>query len=185
MLRTPLLLAATVLAVTSLGTASPAGAEVASVDPGGFSVKREATVQAQPAAAWTALTASVGSWWNPEHSYSRDAKNLSIEARAGGCFCEKLPDGGGVEHMRVVYVAPGKALRMTGGLGPLQAHGLAGSLTWKLSPVEGGTAVQVVYEVGGRMAGGFEKIAPLVDGVVGEQLARLKSFLETGKPTAP
>jgi hypothetical protein len=34
------------------------------------------------------------------------------------------------------------------------------------------------------MQGGFEKIAPIVDAVLGEQLARLKAFVETGKPTA-
>ena len=53
----------------------------------------------------------------------RDAKNLSIDARPGGCFCEKLPNGGGVEHARVVYVAPREVLRLSGALGPLQGVG--------------------------------------------------------------
>lgn len=33
------------------------------------------------------------------------------------------------------------------------------------------------------MTGGFDKIAPAVDAVLGEQLARLESFVETGKPS--
>jgi len=33
------------------------------------------------------------------------------------------------------------------------------------------------------MEGGFERIAPAVDAVLGEQLGRLKLFIETGKPT--
>ena len=35
------------------------------------------------------------------------------------------------------------------------------------------------------MQGGFEKIAPAVDRVVGEQLGRLQTFIETGKPVLP
>jgi hypothetical protein len=33
------------------------------------------------------------------------------------------------------------------------------------------------------MADGFEKIAPAVDRVIGEQAQRLKLFVETGKPS--
>ena len=51
-----------------------------------------------------ALTDDVGRWWNPEHSYSGVAANFSIDARAGGCFCERLKDGS-VAHMTVVFVA--------------------------------------------------------------------------------
>ena len=32
------------------------------------------------------------------------------------------------------------------------------------------------------MAGGLDQIAPAVDGVLGEALARLKAFAETGNP---
>ena len=32
----------------------------------------------------------------------------------GGCFCERLKDGGGVEHMRVTFVDPGKRIVLTG-----------------------------------------------------------------------
>jgi hypothetical protein len=36
---------------------------------------------------------------------------------------------GGVRHMQVVYVDPGKTLRMIGGLGPLQSMAATGSMT--------------------------------------------------------
>ena len=39
-------------------------------------------------------------------------------------------------------------------------------------------AAVVTYSVGGFMDGGFEKIAPAVDGVLGEQVQRLKSYAE-------
>jgi uncharacterized protein YndB with AHSA1/START domain len=152
------------------------------ITPTGFLVKLEATVNAPKAKVYDALVGQVGSWWNPEHTYSHDAKNLSIDARPAGCFCEKLPNGGGVEHLRVVYVAPREVLRLSGGLGPLQASGLAGSMTWRLTGGAENTRVELSYSVGGFIQGGFEKIAPAVESMLNDQLNRLKLFVETGKP---
>jgi hypothetical protein len=153
------------------------------VMPNGFLVKLEASVSAPKPKVYDALLGQVGSWWNPEHTYSHDAKNLSIDARPGGCFCEKLPNGGGVEHLRVVYIAPGEVLRLSGGLGPLQSSGLAGSLTWKLTGDGDNTRIQLSYSVGGFIEGGFEKMAPAVESMLSDQLNRLKLFVETGNPT--
>jgi uncharacterized protein YndB with AHSA1/START domain len=153
-------------------------AAVVTLAANGFLVRHEVAVAAPPAKVYEALAGKVGSWWSSKHTYSGDAANLSIDARAGGCFCEKLKDGGSVEHMRVVFVAPNSAVRMSGALGPLQAHGLAGSLTWRLVPAGDATTLSVTYSVGGFMDGGFEKIAPAVDGVLGEQVQRLKSYAE-------
>lgn len=161
-----------------------ASAEVANVSASGFAVKHEAAIKATPERVYSALTGEIGLWWNPDHTYSHDSKNLSIEARPGGCFCEKLPNGGGVQHMTVVFVSPGNVLRMTGTVGPLQASGLAGSMTWKLTEAAGATRLELAYSVGGYMQGGFEKIAPAVDAVLSEQLTRLKAYVETGKPAA-
>lgn len=161
--------------------ALPAKAAV-DVTPTGFVVRHDVAIGAPPARVYQALVGQVGSWWNPRHSYSGDGANLSIDARPGGCFCERLPNGGGVEHMRVVYVVPAAALRMTGGLGPLQSSGLAGALSWKLSDNGTGTRLEVSYSVGGFMQGGFERMAPAVDGMVGEQVQRLRLFIETGSP---
>src|SRR5689334_7558542 len=69
----------------------------------GFLVKIDVGINAPMARVYNSLVGQVGSWWNPEHTYSHDAKNLSIDARPGGCFCEKLPNGGGMEHLRVVW----------------------------------------------------------------------------------
>src|SRR5262245_14581362 len=113
------------------------------VTPTGFLVKLEANINAPAAKVYDALVGQIGLWWNPEHTYSHDAKNLSIDPRPGGCFCEKLPEGGGVEHLRVIYVAPREVLRLSGGLGPLQASGLAGSLTWKLTGGAENTRVEL------------------------------------------
>jgi uncharacterized protein YndB with AHSA1/START domain len=161
---------------------SAAAAADVQVTPNGFLVQQTLTVQAAPDKVYQALVNQVASWWSPRHTYSGDAGNLSIDARPGGCFCERLPGGGGVEHLRVVYLAPAQVVRMAGALGPLQASGLNSSLTWKLSPSDGQTRLELSYSVGGFMDGGFEKIAPAVDGVLGEQARRLKHFVETGRP---
>jgi uncharacterized protein YndB with AHSA1/START domain len=183
------MLGATIMRRYSLGTLalvmlSAAPTQSApQVTPNGFLVKFEVNVNAPAAKVYDALVGQIGSWWDPQHTYSGDAKNLSIDARPGGCFCEKLPNGGGIEHARVIYVAPREILRLSGALGPLQASGVAGTLTWKLTSGTDNTQLQLSYSVGGFIDGGFEKIAPLVEGVLRVQLDRLKQFAETGKPT--
>ena len=87
------------------------------------------------------------------------------------------------EHARVIYVAPREILRLSGALGPLQASGIAGTLTWKLTGDGDHTRVQLSYSAGGFIEDGFEKIAPAVESVLRGQLDRLKQFAETGKPT--
>jgi uncharacterized protein YndB with AHSA1/START domain len=169
------------IAAVLFAIACAATAAVVDVSPTGFVVRHEAVVDASPTEVYRALT-NVAKWWNPAHSHSKNAANLSIDARPGGCFCEKLPDGGGAEHMRVVIAKPGERLRLIGALGPLQESGLAGSMTWSLAPARNSTKVELVYSVGGYFRGGFDKIAPAVDSVVGEQLARLERSVETGSP---
>jgi uncharacterized protein YndB with AHSA1/START domain len=173
----PYLLGALALVAVASAQSAP------QVTPTGFLVKLEVNINAPVAKVYEALVGRIGLWWNPEHTYSHDAKNLSIDPRPGGCFCEKLPNGGGVEHLRVVHVSPGEVLRLSGGLGPLQASGLAGSLTWKLTGGGENTRVQLSYSVGGFIDGGFEKIAPAVESMLSDQLNRLKLFIETGEPT--
>jgi len=165
-------------AIALIGLAPPCvSAAVVAVSPSGFVIRHETSVAAPPAQVYETIT-RIGSWWSPRHTYSHDAANLSLDAHAGGCFCERLPNGGSIEHMRVLYVAPGKTIRMSGALGPLQAHGLAGSLTWNLAPAGEGTTLTVTYSVGGFMEGGFEKMAPGVDGMWAEQVQRLKGYIE-------
>ncbi len=148
----------------------------------GFSVRNVATINAPPAKVYAALTEKIGGWWHPAHTFSHDASNLSVDARPGGCFCERLPDGGGVQHMSVVYAAPGELLRLSGAIGPLQEAALAGTMTWNLSRAGDATTVELTYTVGGFRVGGFRDLPTVVDGVLREQLTRLKTFVETGRP---
>ena len=169
------------VALSLLGSGGARAAVVDSTQ-AGFLVRCEAVFQAAPDSVYRALTGRIGAWWDPEHTFSGDSRNLSLDATPGGCFCESLPQGGGVRHLTVVFAAPGRLLRLTGGLGPLQGAGVAGSMTWRLTPVPDGTKVGLEYSVGGYLAGGLPGLAPTVDAVLAEQFARLKRFVEMGRP---
>jgi hypothetical protein len=176
---------AVLLAAGVLGGGRPAQADVVESAPGGFVVRTVASVAATPARAYDVLVRDVGLWWDPEHTYSGDAKNLSIDPRPGGCFCEALAKGGGVQHMTVVLAMPGQRLRMAGALGPLQEAAVAGSLTWEIEDKAGQAEITMTYVAGGFRSGGLQGLAPLVDAVLATQVRRLKSQLEKGTPAAP
>lgn len=167
-----------ILWAAALIMAAPAAAEVKSASAAGFESTHVALVAAPPDRVYAAL-GQPRLWWNKDHSYSGDAANLSLDVRPGGCFCEAVPaDGSTVEHGRVVYARPGKALRLSAALGPLQGEGVAAALTWTLKPVAGGTEVTQTYVVGGYVRGGADKLAAIVDQVMGSQLAGLKAYFD-------
>jgi hypothetical protein len=157
--------------------AARAAAEVTGVASNGFEVHESVHVAAAPDKAYAALLRPAH-WWSSDHTLSRNADNLKLDARAGGCWCETLPDGGSAEHLRVVFAAPGKALRLRGALGPLQGMGVEGALTWSLKPSGTGTDIAVTYAVGGFAKDGFEDMSKAVDRVLGEQIERLKKFID-------
>ncbi len=150
---------------------STARAEVTDVGEQGFESRHVVQLPVKPEAAF-ARFAAISSWWNGDHTYSGKAENLTLDLKPGGCWCESLPGGGGVQHMSVVYVDAPRALRFVGGLGPLQDLGAAGAMTVGFKPEGDGTRVTLVYRVGGYRKGGFAELAPLVDGVLAEQLKR-------------
>jgi uncharacterized protein YndB with AHSA1/START domain len=164
------------LFLIAVAVASPVAAEVKSAAPAGFAVESRVVVAAAPAETYAQIV-RIDQWWDAAHSYSGKAANLTLDARAGGCFCERLADGGGVEHMRVVSARPGVELRLQGGLGPLQAEAVTGSLSWSLKPAGGGTEIVQRYVVGGYVEGGADRIAPAVDQVLAGQLLRLQQKL--------
>ena len=167
------------LALAALLVAAPASAEVTSSSDSGFVSHNEALVAASSQEAWEALVRPSG-WWNGDHTYSGDAANMRIEPQSGGCFCEVVPASNGeIEHMRVIYVAPGSTLRLTGGLGPLQSEAVTGVLTMTLAPEGEMTRISWDYVVGGYARMPMAELAPLVDQVVGEQLLRLATRLGT------
>lgn len=161
----------------ALLTPGAARAEVVDAQPNGFEVKHEVVVNAPASAVWEVLV-QPSKWWASAHTWSRSAANLSLAAAAGGCFCERLPNGGSVVHMTTVNAAPGRKLVLTGALGPLQSSGATGALTFALAEKDGVTTLTVTYDVGGYLKGGLDKWAGPVDGVIGQQVAGLKAAVE-------
>jgi len=160
--------------------AGTACAEVSGVSPSGFVVTHHAQVAAPPAQVFAAA-GHPERWWNGEHTYSGDAANLSLVLSAGGCFCERWGDNS-VEHARVLYVGRDRALRLSGGFGPLQALAVDAILTMTFAANDGHTTVQWVYRVSGNADAALDKLAGPVDRVLGEQLGRLAKAAAAGTP---
>ncbi len=161
--------------------AGGAPAEVIQVSATGFTSQFREELKASADDVWKTLV-QVPRWWNGSHTYSGQASNLSLDARAGGCWCERWADGQSVQHGTVALMMPGKLLRVLGNLGPLQELPVSGVLTFAIGMQDGKTLLRMTYRVAGPADAGLEKLAPLVDGVMGEQYRRLKAMAETGRP---
>lgn len=169
-MKIPALLA---LAASVVPTA--ARAEVVTSSSNGFHVRQSIDLPVPPDAAF-ARFARIGSWWDDRHTYGGKATTMSLELRPGGCFCEKLESGGGVEHMRVSYVDSPKRIVLTGSLGPLLTQATAGAMDVRIEPRPGGSRISLDYRVAGFFDGGADKLAPAVGQVLGIQLQRLAAL---------
>lgn len=181
-------LAAVVVAATP---GSPA-AEVLAASENALVISHRAEIGADARAVWATLI-EPRQWWSAEHTWSGNAANLALEPRAGGCFCETLPaadtaPAGSAERLRVIHVQPGRLLRLSGALGPLQEEGLAGTLSITLEPLaEGRTAMRWTYTVSGYRAGagGLEVLAQPVDNVLAQQGAGLVAVAQAAISRVP
>lgn len=160
--------------------AGAAEAAVTDRSPAGFEVTERTTIAAPQKKVWDAIM-HPDRWWDPKHTWSGDAKSLAFDP--SGCFCERLKKGA-VRHATIVYADGESQLRLFGALGPMQFTGASGHLGFTLKPAAAGaTELTVTYDVGGYAKGGLaETLAAPVDTVLGEQVARLKKAVETGKP---
>ncbi len=145
----------------------------------GFELKMAVSVPATPEQAYKRFV-DIGSWWSGEHTWWGKSANLSLQPKAGGCFCEREGDKS-VQHLVVAFVEPGREVRLLGGLGPLQQMGLSGVLTFKFIPVsDNETRIVQIYRVSGYDPNGLKGLAPIVDQVQTLQLNRLRdSFAAT------
>ena len=169
------------LLLLSLLASAAAHAEVTSVSPTGFVSSFRQEVKAAPAQAFAAI-GELPKWWNAQHSYSGRNENLRFVMKAGDCFCESWGEGHSIEHARVLLVIQGQLVRLQAALGPLQELGAHGILTLSTAQSEGKTFIRMVYRVSGPPDGNFEKLAPVVDRVMGEQFGRWARFADGSTP---
>jgi len=165
----------------TLALAASAYAEVLETRENGFVIEATLMAEARPDEVYRKLV-KVAGWWDPAHTWSGSARNLKLSPSAGGCFCEKLADGGSVQHGRVIFAQPGKLLRIEASLGPLQDMAVTGVLSFNLAPDGPGTRIKMTYRVAGSLTMDSAKLAPLVDQVMGIQLERLRSFASGPPP---
>lgn len=161
----------TLTMICALAMSAPVRAELVSASDGYFMLRHEGTSSLSPAATWERLV-NPASWWHPDHTYSGDAGNLSLDLKAGGLWYEQW-DGGSVTHGTVVYVDTGKTLRLEAPFGPLQGIGAYVIWTISLEPIAGGTRIVFEESAIGPPAGDYAELAKAVDFVKGEAMRRL------------
>jgi hypothetical protein len=155
--------------------ASPAAAEVLGAGEHGFEIQQSVNLVVPQQQAFAAF-GQVGKWWNKEHTYSGDSSSMSLQLRPGGCWCETLENGGGIEHMRVTFIQPGERIVLTGSLGPLLYEATAAVMDVKVDRIAGGAKVTMNYKAAGFAKGGAAGMAPLVDAVLADQMKRFRTY---------
>lgn len=146
-------------------------AEVLQSASDGFHIKIEKEVDVESKAAYRLFVDEFNRWYDPSHSYSQNAENLSIDLERQAML-ETLPEGGFVRHMEVSFHQPGKSLRLLGGLGPLQTMGVSGCMEIKFVERDGKTVVVMEYVVTGASFQDLDRMSAPVDGVLEAQLRR-------------
>lgn len=157
------ILAATLLAVFPI----LAGAEVKLATADALSIEHRFTIEVPATKAWESLV-HPERYWPADHTWSGKRESLSLEASAGGCFCERW-DGGSAEHGRVVMAIPGKVLTLNAALGPFLDMAISGILAITLEEKGAVTTAVVTYRVSGDSAHKLDALAPIVDQVLGVQ----------------
>jgi uncharacterized protein YndB with AHSA1/START domain len=167
----------TILIALALGVSAPAAAEIVDVAANGMEIRQQLRIAAPPDKVWAALIVPAR-WWSSDHSFSGSSANITIDPRVGGCWCETLPNGGGVVHMEVTHIAPPKTLVFRGALGPFYNLAADGALSFGLAANGAETDVTVVFRAGGYVKEGFQKWATAVDEVFAQQMGNLKKHVE-------
>jgi uncharacterized protein YndB with AHSA1/START domain len=157
------------LILVSLALPQAAGAEVMLAAADAMHIRHQYRIDAPAAQAWESLI-HPERWWPADHTWSGKRESLSIDATAGGCYCERWA-GGSAEHGSVIMAIPGKLLRLSAALGPLQEMAVSGVLTITLAAQDGVTVADVSYRVSGDAAHKLDELAPIVDQVLGQQFA--------------
>jgi len=170
-------LAAAAVLVSSVTVAN---AETSGASATGFVVTHRFDTAASPHKVFDALR-NPGRWWSSQHTWSGDAKHLTLQAGAGGCFCERW-GANSVKHGEVIFSMQDSLLRLRAALGPLQPLAVEGILTFAMKSADGRTNVTVTYRVAGNPEAQLATLAEPVDRVIGEQVSRLSRYVDTGRP---
>jgi uncharacterized protein YndB with AHSA1/START domain len=153
-------------------------AEMKFAAPDGMLIVHQFQILAPAAKVWESLV-HPERWWPEDHTWSGKRASLSLDAKAGGCYCERW-DEGSAQHGQVVMVVPGKMLKLDAALGPFLDMAISGVLSITLTEKEGVTTADVSYRVSGDPAHKLDGLATIVDQVLGIQFGGFAE--DAGKP---
>ncbi len=146
-------------------------AEVVSSSADHYTLIHTASSPMSPDELWSRLV-EPASWWHPDHTYSGDAGNLSLQLKAGGHWSEQWDDNA-VLHGVVLNVDNGKLLRLDAPFGPLQE--LAVKVIWTITIEADGSGSKVTFNevANGVSSSKLDELAKAVDFVKQEAITRL------------
>lgn len=170
MLKTLIAAAALLLA------AMPASAEVIARTADSFTLRYSVVMETTPDDLLAGMT-HVENWWDGAHSYSGDAKNISVDMTVGGCWCERLPNGTDFRHATVLAIEPDH-LTFNAPFGPLNGKATRADFTVTWPEPNRGWTVTWLMVIEGPGLGAY---ADAVDGVMGAGFARFTRYLEYGE----
>lgn len=162
--------------ITCLIMTTSVRAEIIEAAADRYVLKQEARSSLSPAGLWARLI-KPADWWHPDHTYSGDAGNLSLEPAAGGLWREDWAEGS-VLHGQVLNAVPGKLLRLNAPFGPLQEMAVSTVWTITIKPEGDGSLVTFDEIANGTAASKLDALAPAVDFVKGEAIRRLTGNLD-------
>lgn len=150
---------------------SPLSAEIVSSSADHYVLKHQAQSELTPEQLWKRLV-QPSAWWHPDHTYSGDANNLSLDLQAGGLWREDW-EGNSVLHGSVLQVQAPQTLRLNAPFGPLQD--IAVNVVWTISlkANQDGTLVTFDEIANGTKISKLDELAEAVNYVKGEAISRL------------
>ncbi|RBP48770.1 hypothetical protein [Arenicella xantha] len=146
-------------------------AKVVSSTPSHYVLQHQAQSTLSPDQLWLRLS-QPSQWWHPDHTYSGDASNLSLDLEAGGLWREDW-NGHSVLHGMVVNFQAPELLRLEAPFGPLQGMAVKTIWTITIKPHHNGSLVIFDEISNGSDASGLDELAKAVDYVKGEAISRL------------
>ena len=163
------------ISIMALGlAAASASADVLDKEPGRFILKQDVRTAEPIDDVWARLI-QPATWWHPDHTYSGDAANLSLDVQAGGLWREDW-DGGSVAHGEVLSVINGRQIRLRAPFGPLQS--IASETIWTITLTPDGEGTRIVFDEV-AYGHGVGDLAEAVDFVKTEAIARLSATSPT------
>ena len=146
-------------------------AEVLSSSTTHFSLSHSAPSTLSTEELWDRLV-HPESWWHPDHTYSGDSSNLSLDLKAGGLWQETWGESA-IAHGEILLIEPGKTLRLNAPFGPLQGLGAYCIWTISIEPAADGSTVTFTETAVGPPTAKLDELAVAVDYVKTEAIQRL------------